>query len=265
MATVVFFHAHPDDESITTGGTIARAGAEGHRTVLVFATRGEVGEVGDGVLAADESLARRREQESHKSAEILGVARVEFLGYHDSGMMGEDSNDADGSFWRADPDVAASALAAILADERADVLTIYDSHGGYGHPDHIQVHRVGVLAAERAAIDRVFEATMNRDHFARLTEHATAFGIDTDGIPDLATNPNFGSPQSEITTAVDCSRFLDQKRLSMAAHASQIGPDHFMLAMPPEAFGLAMGTEWFIERGAPRPTQETPMRDRLLP
>lgn len=264
MATVVFFHAHPDDESIATGGTIARAGAEGHRTVLVFATKGEAGEVDDGVLAPDEPLARRREQESHNSAEILGVARVEFLGYRDSGMMGEDSNDAEGSFWRADPEVAAGALAAILEHEGADVLTIYDDHGGYGHPDHIQVHRVGVLAAERADIDRVFEATMNRDHFARLFEHAGKFGIDTDTIPDVGADKNFGSPESAITTAVDCSRFLDQKRLSMAAHASQIGPAHFMLAMPPEAFAMAMGTEWFIERDAPRPA-ETPMRDRLLP
>ncbi|MCH9641578.1 MAG: PIG-L family deacetylase [Actinomycetia bacterium] len=264
MATIVFFHAHPDDESIATGGTMARAAAEGHRTVLVFATRGEVGEVDHGVLAADEPLARRREQESHRSAEILGAARVEFLGYRDSGMMGEDSNDAEGSFWRADPDVAAGALSAILTDVGADVLTIYDSHGGYGHPDHIQVHRVGVLAAERAAVGRVFEATMNRDHLARLTEYAGEFGIDTDTIPDLGTDPNFGSPESAITTAVDCSRYLEQKRMSMSAHASQIGPDHFMLAMPPAAFAMVMGTEWFIERGAPRPA-EAPMRDRLLP
>ena len=264
MATVVFFHAHPDDESIATGGTIARAGAEGHRTVLVFATRGEEGEVDDGVLGADEPLARRREQESHRSAEVLGVARVEYLDYRDSGMMGEASNDAEGSFWRADPEVAADALAAILNDEGADVLTIYDSHGGYGHPDHIQVHRVGVLAAERAAIDRVFEATMSREHFARLTEYAGKFGIDTDNIPNVGPDQNFGSSKSEITTAVDCSQFLKQKRLSMAAHASQISPDHFMLALPPEAFAMAMGTEWFIERGAPRQAEE-PMRDRLLP
>lgn len=264
MATIVFFHAHPDDESITTGGTIARAGAEGHRTVLVFATRGEAGEVDDGLLAAEEPLAQRRELESHRSAEVLGVARVEFLGYHDSGMMGEDSNDAEGSFWRADPDVAADALAAILTDEAADVLTIYDSHGGYGHPDHIQVHRVGVLAAERAGVSRVFEATMNRDHFALLTEHAGQFGIDTATIPDVGTDPAFGAPESEITTAVDCSQFLEQKRRSMAAHATQIGPDHFMLAMPPEAFAIAMGIEWFIERGTPR-AADSPMRDRLLP
>lgn len=264
MATIVFFHAHPDDEAIATGGTIARAGAEGHRTVLVFATRGEIGEVNSRVLDADETLARRREQESRASAEMLGVARVEFLGYRDSGMMGADSNDAEGCFWRADPNAAADALAAILTDEGADVLTIYDSHGWYGHPDHIQVHRVGALAAERAAIDRVFEATMNRDHFARLTEHAATFGIDTENIPDVGPDTNFGSAESEITTAVDCSRFLDQKRRSMEAHASQIGPDHFMLAMPPEAFAVAMGIEWFIERGAPRPAQ-APMRDQLLP
>lgn len=103
---------------------------------------------------------------------------------------------------------------------------------------------------------------MNRDHFVRLTEHAGRFGIDS--IPDVAADPNFGSPEAAITTAVDCSRYLEQKRRSMAAHASQIGPDHFMLAMPPEAFEMTLGTEWFIERGRSRPA-DAPMRDRLLP
>src|SRR5690606_28839417 len=136
----------PDDESIGTGGTLARAAAEGHRVVLVFATRGELGEVTDAFLDDGEQLGDRREAECHASAAVLGAQRVAFLGYRDSGMMGEPSNDDEQCFWQADVDEAADRLAAILRDEDADVITIYDDHGGYGHPDHIQVHRVGVAA-----------------------------------------------------------------------------------------------------------------------
>src|SRR5688572_12449440 len=172
VATMVCFHAHPDDESIGTGGTIAKAVRDGHRVVLVFGTKGEHGEVDDGFLDDEEELWQRREVETHRSAEILGASRVEFLGYVDSGMMGTPENEKEQSFWTADVDEAAERLAAILRDESADVLTIYDSDGGYGHPDHIQVHRVGVRAAELARVEHVYEMTMNRDHFRRLMEAA---------------------------------------------------------------------------------------------
>ena len=144
------FHAHPDDESIATAGTLARAAAAGHRVVLVFATRGELGEPVPGVLEPGEQLAMRRSAECYASAAVLGAKRVEFLGYTDSGMMGEPSNDAPYCFWQADVEHAARRLAVILDEEEPDVLTIYDDNGGYGHPDHIQVHRVGRRAAELA-------------------------------------------------------------------------------------------------------------------
>src|SRR5688572_30772921 len=134
MATLVCFHAHPDDESIATGGTMAAAAAAGHRVVLVLATKGEVGEVEEGFLDDGETLAERREKETYASAEILGVAAVHFLGYLDSGMMGTPENDAPGSFWSADVEEAAARLAEILRREQADVLTVYDEHGNYGHP-----------------------------------------------------------------------------------------------------------------------------------
>src|SRR5436853_7834738 len=102
MATMVSFHAHPDDEAIATGGTLAKAAAAGHRVVLVSATRGEHGEVAEGVLGAGEALGQRRERELAQAAEVLGVDRVEFLGYVDSGMMGTPENEASGSFWSAD-------------------------------------------------------------------------------------------------------------------------------------------------------------------
>ena len=253
MATIVAVHAHPDDESIQTGGTLAKAAAAGHRVVLVFATRGELGEVEDGFLAEGERLADRRAQESYRSAEILGAARVEFLGYEDSGMMGTPENDRPECFWQADVEEAALRLAAILTEEQADVLTVYDADGGYGHPDHIQVHQVGVRAAELAGTPRVLEATMNRDHIRRLTEAARAAAgeaAEDQDMPDVSEDSTFGRPEAVLTTAVDVSDFLAVKRASMAAHASQISEQSFFLAMPEEQFAAGFGTEWFIRHGA---------------
>jgi LmbE family N-acetylglucosaminyl deacetylase len=252
MATLVSFHAHPDDESIHTGGTIAKATAAGHRAVLVFATRGELGEVDDGFLGDGEALATRREQESLRSAEILGVARVEFLGYHDSGMMGWPDNDRPEAFWQADVDEAAERLATILREEGADVLTAYDTDGGYGHPDHIQVHRVGRRAADLAGTPLFFEATMNRDHLRRIVEAGVASGaIPREEVPDVSETSTFGRPESMITTAVDVRDHLATKRASMAAHASQINEASFFLAMPEDVFAVSFGTEWFIRHGVP--------------
>lgn len=258
MATLVSFHAHPDDESIQTGGTLAKAAAAGHRVVLVFATRGEHGEVADGFLDDEEHLAQRREKEAHASAEVLGAHRVAFLGYHDSGMMGTPENHHPGAFWQADLDEAAERLAAILEEERAEVLTVYDSDGGYGHPDHIQVHRVGVRAGALVGTPRIYEATMNRDHMRRVMQEAVAAGeLAPEDIPDVTDMDTFGRPESALTTAVDVTGFLDRKRASMAAHASQIPPESFFLAMPDEAFARSFGIEWFISHGEPGGIRET--------
>ncbi len=258
MATVVCFHAHPDDESIATSGTMAKAKAEGHRVVLVIATRGEHGEVADGFLEPGEQLGLRRVAETLESARIIGVDRVEFLGYVDSGMMGEPTNDFPYCFWQVDVDHAADRLAAILREESADVLTVYDDHGGYGHPDHIQVNRVGVRAAELVDGVRVFESTMNRDFLIRQMAEARAAAAEAgveaefDG-PDLeGEQSDFGSPEELITHAIDVSEFVGIKRASMVAHASQIPPDSFFLKMPEENFASGFGTEWFIEHGQKR-------------
>ena len=251
MSTLVCFHAHPDDESIGTAGLMARAAADGHRVVLVTATRGELGEIMPGVLEEGEQLGLRRSAELWASAETLGVARVEVLGYVDSGMMGEPSNDAPWCFWQADVESAAQRLAAILAEERPDAFTIYDDHGGYGHPDHIQVHRVGMRAAEIAGVEAVFQGTMNRDHLQRLIESRRESdeplpdGVSADGVPD-ALPDDMGSPESMITHVVDARSVTGTKRASMRCHPSQMAPDHFMLAMDDDAFEAAMGWEWFI-------------------
>jgi LmbE family N-acetylglucosaminyl deacetylase len=258
--TLVLFHAHPDDEAIATGGTMARAKSEGHRVVLVSATRGELGEYAPESLAPGEQLVDRRVAELHAAAEVLGVDRVEFLDYLDSGMAGEPTNDAAGSFASADIDEAAHRLARILDDEHADVLTVYDENGTYGHPDHIQVHRVGLRAADLAGTRRVYEATANRDHLRRLM-HQMPQGPDGPEAPaDLET---LGVTEEHITTTVDVRAFVDRKRAAMIAHRSQIPADSFFLQLPLDAFREAFGWEWFIRRDGPRTQRETTLFDGL--
>ncbi len=250
MATLVSFHAHPDDESIACGGVLRKAYEAGHRVVLVVATRGEQGEVDEGFLGDGESLSQRRVAETQAAAAVLGAARLEFLGYADSGMMGTPANQAPGSFWTTPVEAAAQKLAAILESERADVLTCYDDNGGYGHPDHIQVHRVGLRAAALAGTPRVYQSTINRDQILRgrfrFAEQAAAAGIE---MPDVTEDEQFGKPEEVITAAVDVSPYLEYKRQAMRAHASQISENSFFLGMPVEAFRYAFGTEWFIREG----------------
>jgi LmbE family N-acetylglucosaminyl deacetylase len=237
MATLVTFHAHPDDECITCGGVMRKAYEEGHRVVLVVATRGELGEI-PAFLPAGEELWELRVRETQAAAEILGVSRVEFLGYTDSGMMGDETNTAAGTFWSASVEEAAQKLAGILIEENADVLTIYDDNGTYGHPDHIQVHRVGTRAGEIAGTPRVYQQTANRTRAQAMPD-----------APEVVRDPKFGKPESELTAAVDVSAFLKHKRQAMRAHASQIAEDSWFLTMPDDAFKAVFGTEWYIREG----------------
>lgn len=263
-ATIVSFHAHPDDEAILVGGTLAMAADAGHRVVLVFATRGDLGEVAEGVLAPDEALGERRAQEARDAAAVLGAARVAFLPYHDSGMAGEPTNDAPDAFAAADVEEAAGHLAALLREEHADVLTVYDERGGYGHPDHIQVHLVGRRAAALAGTPRVYAATTSKEHFLSLGERLA------DQVPPDMERPDpeeldLGVPEARITTIVDVACALDRKQAAMAAHPSQIADDSFFLALPPEAFEVVFGTEWFIRLDETPAAPETWILDEARP
>ncbi len=252
MSTLVCFHAHPDDESIATGGSIARAAAEGHRVVLVMGTDGRHGET-PADLAEGESLQDRRKAETERSAEVLGVKKVYWLGYYDSGMTGWPQNNEPNSFIGADVEIAAQALVKILHDEQADVFTCYDWHGGYGHPDHIQVHRVGHRAADIAIANgqkiRVLESTMNRTRIAEMMKQLGGGDFDPEAPADDG-NP-FGTLQDEITMSVDVSDFVQVKRSSIMCHASQVTDSSMFLQMPPETFAVAFGEEFFIEVGQP--------------
>jgi LmbE family N-acetylglucosaminyl deacetylase len=253
-STLVSFHAHPDDEALLVSGTLARAAAEGHRVVVVVATEGEAG-LTDDAHAADGRLGERRMAELQRSADLLGVARVASLGYADSGLPPHEVEvDPPGKtcFVRAPLEEAAGRLAAILREEGAAVLTTYDAHGGYGHPDHVQVHHVGRRAAELAGTPVVLQATVPRDLILRGVKLATKVYRFPPEFDPTSFEQAF-SPKSAITHRIDVRAFADAKRASMAAHASQAtgGDGDRTLAafvrMPRLLYRQVFGREWFVQ------------------
>lgn len=257
MATVVAFHAHPDDEVLLTGGTLARAAAEGHRTVVVVATDGLMGEVPDG--------GAPRMKELRESARVLGVARVAHLGYADSGhgaVLYPDPPDRP-RFMRADPAEAAERLAAILREEDADVLLSYDGNGGYGHRDHVRVHEVGRRAAELARVPRLLEATLPSDVAVRLARLVRPLRIPIGFDPDELSG--MFSPREAITHRVDVRRYAGRKQAALAAHRSEVygkgraaAVMRTLVRVPAPVFGLLLGREWYVDATAPSAPRTVP-------
>lgn len=254
VATCVFFHAHPDDEALFTSGTMARLVAEGHRVVLVVATAGDLGLADPAAYQGKLGDARLAELEV--SARALGVSRLEYLGYADSGWEGAAAIDGRTTFSRADPEEAARKLGGILRDESADLLTTYDPAGGYGHVDHVRAHQVATRAAELAGTSTVLEATVNRDLLLKgLKLVSKVYRMPPDF--DLASVENWYVPGAEITHRIDVRRYARAKRASLAAHASQAtGGDTLrtvaaLRLLPLPLFRLVLGTEWYVQRGLP--------------
>jgi len=246
MATVVAFHAHPDDKVLLTGGTLAGAVAAGHRVVVVVATDGHVTAVPDAAPA--------RLGELRASAAVLGVHRVEHLGYADSGhgaVLYPDPPDRV-RFVRAGTEEAAGRLAALLRQEHADVLLSYDPNGGYGHRDHVKVHEVGKRAAELAGVATVLEATLPREVVERLVRLARALRL-----PLPFGTPALGAvyrPGAAITHRINVRRFARQKRAALACHRSVVHGRgglapvmRVLVRLPVPVFGLLLGREWFVE------------------
>jgi LmbE family N-acetylglucosaminyl deacetylase len=242
--TVVFLHAHPDDEAIFTGGTMARLAAEGVRVVLVLATAGELGATRE--VDSGDALPDQRRAETQAAAEELGIARVAHLGYRDSGLPGDPANDAPGSFFAADTEAVALEVAVLLTEEAAAAIVVYDAGGIYGHPDHVQVHRVGVRAAALAGVDTVYQATVDREylHFVEthLVDHAG------DAVPG---RPTIGVPSVLVTTMVDVRTCLAAKRRAIAAHGSQVPETSSAMTMPAATFADVYGYEWYVRTGPP--------------
>ncbi|MFJ9696705.1 N-acetyl-1-D-myo-inositol-2-amino-2-deoxy-alpha-D-glucopyranoside deacetylase [Kitasatospora sp. NPDC101183] len=262
---LLLVHAHPDDESIGNGATMARYAAEGARVTLVTCTLGEGGEVIPPELAhltadREDALGPYRIGELTEAMRALGVADFRFLGgpgrYRDSGMMGVPDNDAPGCFWRAGVDEAAGHLVAVIRETRPQVLVTYDENGGYGHPDHIQAHRVAMRAHELAAepgfrpelgpawrIAKVYWNRMPRT----VIEAALAATAARGAFPGVAATADVPGvvPDGLVTTVLDGRAYAASKSAAMAAHATQITVDGDSFALSNHLGQPLLATEYY--------------------
>jgi N-acetyl-1-D-myo-inositol-2-amino-2-deoxy-alpha-D-glucopyranoside deacetylase len=261
MSTLLLVHAHPDDEAISTGGAMMKARSDGHRVVLVTATRGEVGEIHN----MDEKTTRPRlgevrTKELEKAARILGVNRSEFLGYRDSGMVGTADNENPKSFHQARLAEAAGRLADILREEKPEAVVTYAEDGTYGHPDHVKAHYATNAALDllekegwrpRKLYYTVIPRSAMKSFMEQMPEEARQQGVGMQ-IP--------GTPDELITTKVDVSEFIDRKREAFAVHVSQNDPKSWFANMADQIYRLAFGTEYYqLARG--KPGSELPESD----
>ena len=262
--TLMAVHAHPDDESIGTGGVLARYAAEGVRTVLVTCTDGGCGDMPGGLKPdhddhdRDAVVAERR-AELERSCAILRVSDLERLDYADSGMMGWPQNDWPGSFWTTPVAEAADRLGELMRRYRPQVVVTYDPNGFYGHPDHIQAHRITMAAAEATGIpDKVYWTAVPRSAIADMGRRMRELGIEMPAGEDGEEGPRveWGTPDEEVTTVVDVGPWTTDKYRSLECHASQ-ADNIFFLQMGPEKFGQLLGQEAFVRAvdrtGAPIP------------
>ncbi|NWF28170.1 N-acetyl-1-D-myo-inositol-2-amino-2-deoxy-alpha-D-glucopyranoside deacetylase [Streptomyces sp. PKU-EA00015] len=263
---LLLVHAHPDDESINNGATMARYAAAGAQVTLVTCTLGEEGEVIPADLAhlapdREDRLGPYRVGELAAAMKELGVTDHRFLGgqgrFRDSGMMGVEQNHREGAFWNTEVDEAAAHLVEIIRSVRPQVMVTYDPDGGYGHPDHIQTHRVAMRAAELAAepayrrdlgaphvIAKIYWNRVPRsaaeEGFARLR----AAGADFPGIADIGDIPGVVE-DSEITTEIDGTAYAERKAAAMRAHATQIAVDGTFFALSNDLGQPLFTTEYY--------------------
>lgn len=260
MPGLLAFHAHPDDESITMGGTMAALAARGVDVTVVTATRGEVGEIHnrDDADEIRHRLGEIREEELREALEILGVGAPVFLGYRDSGMLGTPENAHPEAFSGADYLEAVGRLVRIIRLRRPEVMTAYDPFGGYGHPDHVQVHRVGTGAYWGAADvarfpadvfgepwwpSKLYWATWSRDGMMRVRRHMAG---------DLGAartqEPAAGSLAPHISTSVDVRATFDQKHRALLAHLTQFSAESWVRTIPTDVLATFLGSEsyWMV-------------------
>ena len=268
---MLLVHAHPDDESIGTGATMAKYAAEGAGVTLVTCTLGELGEIIPPELAhlaadADGGLGEYRIGELAAACAALGVTDHRFLGgpgrWRDSGMMGLPSNDAPGCFWQADVDEAARELLRVIREVRPQVLISYDSNGFYGHPDHIQAHRVARRAFELAdgLVGKFYATALPRSVLVGAVEamrQRQQDGSFPGGGPDFRNVESvddfpFGVPDEDVTTEIDATAYLDQKLAAMRAHATQIAVDSPFFTFSDGVGQRAFGREYYTLLAGPR-------------
>ena len=283
--SILFVHAHPDDECIPTGVTIAKYAAEGARVTVVTCTRGEVGEIVDPELAhlaeqGEDALGEHRVTEMAEAAKVLGVSDHRFLGgagrWRDSGMIGTPENEDPRCFWRADLDEAVAGLVSVVREVRPQVVVTYDENGDYGHPDHIQAHRVTVAAVDYAAdpaygegepwqVTKLYQTAFPKSVLRLGFEFFKASGEEFFQQYDNADEMPFGVPDEIITTRVKAPEHLDVKYAAMRAHRSQIAADASFFALPREMALVGMGEESFVlTRGTLGPDRDADGRETDL-
>ncbi|AXH89014.1 N-acetyl-1-D-myo-inositol-2-amino-2-deoxy-alpha-D-glucopyranoside deacetylase [Micromonospora aurantiaca] len=256
---LLLVHAHPDDESIGTGATMAHYAATGAHVTLVTCTLGEEGEIHVPALAqlgaaeADQ-LGGYRIGELAAACAALGVTDHRFLGgagrYRDSGMMGLATNEHPRAFWQADLDTAAGYLVEVIREVRPQVLVTYDPDGFYGHPDHIQAHRVAMRAVELAAAEGIAPAKV---YWTAMPRSVLDAGLET--FTESSDNPfagiesadelPFGTPDAEIAARIDGTDQHAAKEAAMRAHATQIPANSWLYSIAGNFGGEFMGVEYF--------------------
>ena len=256
---LLLVHAHPDDETIGNGVTMAKYATAGAQVTLVTCTRGEEGEVLVSDLAnlasdKDDKLGEQRIIELTNAMNELGIKDFRFLGapdkkWRDSGMMGTPQNDRSDVFWQTDLDEASLELVKIILEIKPQVLITYDEFGGYGHPDHIKAHRVAMRGAELAAdqgwqISKIYWNTMPRSVIQMGIEKMKEVGSDFFGAESVDDLP-FAKPDELVTTVVNAPEFVPQKLAAMKAHATQISVDGPFFALS-NNLGLSVwGDEYY--------------------
>ena len=250
VRTLMAVHAHPDDEVISTGGILARYAGERVRTVVVICTDGSQGFGPGGAQPGEpghdrDAVAKTRREELKRSCFVLGVDHLEMLGYRDSGMAGWAGNDEPDAFCNMPVERAAEAIAELIDRYEPQVVVTYDENGGYGHPDHIQTHRVAMAALDRSANPaKVYFTARSRTSAERMAELRERLRLPArPGRPPRAVP--VGVPDDRITTVVDTRMVLDKKRAALEAHASQLA-DTVWVKVSDEDFAELFGQESFV-------------------
>jgi LmbE family N-acetylglucosaminyl deacetylase len=267
--TLMAVHAHPDDESSSTGGVLARYSDEGVTTVLVTCTNGEYGDGPDHVKPGQdghdpEQVAKTRRAELELACEHLGVTHLEMLGYHDSGMPDWEFKDRPDVFCQVALEESVGRLVELVERYRPDVMVTYDDNGGYNHPDHLRAHEVAVAAFERTSVpSKLYFIARRRRDWQKLAAAMEAAGIE---IPSRMRNPpdpemvkRMEETERRITTTVDTTAVADRKRAALAAHASQLD-ESWWVRLAPETVAEVFVEETFIRAedrtGAPVPEDD---------
>lgn len=247
-ASVLVIIAHPDDEALGIGGTMARLVAEGHAVTVVCATRGEAGEIADPALATPETLGQVREQELRAAMEELGVADVRFLDYRDSGMAGTPENEDPRALLQAEPEEVVMELTAVMQEVNPDVVITWDPSGGYGHPDHITIHDTTLDAFGRYQMRsgrpvRLYYTCIPQHLFVEMAEEMRRLGIEwgNQSMREAAA----ALPHVPPTTEIDVTAYIERKRRAMAQHRTQIPADWPLDKLSADLRRRLFGFEYF--------------------